>query len=214
MKIFLLTTMFCFSCATCAAQSESIHKLSSRLSVTPTAGLVFSTFVGSGAENSSTRVGLTTGLEMTFQTDNLFGYSTGVSYCQLGALEERTTYGLISRLDYINVPLLLNLRLSKRTYAPILKTGVRLGFLVGAKFSDDMGSIQPDNGLSANDLFKTFDCSIPISLSWNFNRFVIGADYVFGLLDIVNKPATIYGVPYHNDSVHLISLETHVGYRL
>ena len=92
---------------------------------------------------------------MTFQTDNLFGYSTGVSYCQLGALEERTTYGLISRLDYINVPLLLNLRLSKRTYAPILKTGVRLGFLVGAKFSDDMGSIQPDNGLSANSKRST-----------------------------------------------------------
>ena len=89
---------------------------------------------------------------------------------------------MTSKLDYINIPLLANVYVVKNL---AVKVGLQPAFNVNSKQNASKGDASAQAALDGT---KTFDCSIPVGLSYEYKNFVIDGRYNFGLTKI-NKHA-------------------------
>lgn len=136
-----------------------------RLTIQPKVGLSIATVTD--FKGSDPRFGVVTGAEMEYSLTDMIALSGGVLYSMQGCKYDNAT----AKYDYINIPLLCNVYVVKGL---AVKLGIQPGFNINASASA--------SGVSVDDPdAQTFDFSIPVGLSYEFNNFVLDGRYNWGL---------------------------------
>ena len=166
-----------------AAVSANAQNEVGQITLQPKVGINIARITGDGDIKS--KVGLIAGVEAEYGISENFGLAFGAVYSQEGAktnyvdAEGEGASAYLVRdakwnLDYINVPILAQ-------YYPIkglaIKAGAQFGFNVRHKVSadGDKGNIEG---------VKSFNFSIPVGLSYEYEKFVLDARYHIGLTKI------------------------------
>ncbi len=137
----------------------------------PMVGGTLTTFTGD-VENNKMKVGLVAGAEFGYNFDESMGVTIGALYSMQGSGIKHIDDKF--KLDYLNIPILFNYNIIPGL---AVKAGVQPGFRMSAKLGDD----------DVKDLFKTFDFSIPLGLSYEISDFVIDARYNLGVSNILDE---------------------------
>lgn len=156
-----------------AAISANAQNEVGQITLQPKAGINLSTITGDGDQKM--KVGLVAGVEAEYGVAENFGISAGVLYSMEGCKFKEDGESLKYNLDYINIPILAQ-------YYPIqglaIKAGVQPGFNVRHKASYD-GNTATLEGI------KTFNLSIPVGISYEYQSFVLDARYNIGITKLV-----------------------------
>ena len=129
-------------------------------------------------------------------------FTAGVMYSNRGTKYNDYTYedaGLIEKvsgiqytLHYLEIPLMTGYEIMEGLK---IKAGIQPGFLLKAKFmqskitsekqKDGQAKViaTEETDRDASDMFKKFDFSIPVGISYEFSNVVIDARYVFGVTE-------------------------------
>ena len=177
-KKYILTAFVAIVSLICSAQDEKTHK-----NMLFKAGINWSKLTDDDYyDHYSTRQGFNVGFEAQIPTSNPCVYSIGLMYSQQGSHAEG--FG-VYKMDYINMPLLLNVYLWKGL---AIKGGFQPGIFVYGKKKgnrltehwsyDENESITPEFRL---------EFSIPVGISYEFSRFQVDARYNFGLNDALRE---------------------------
>lgn len=137
------------------------------------------------ADNSDSRIGLVLGGEFEYRVSPIFSLSAGALYsmqgCKSTAEDEDGNTGDVSlKLDYINVPILANVYVVKGL---AVKLGIQPGFNVRHKATASVSGVNVTTNLPG---IKSVDFSIPIGVSYEFNRFVIDGRYNLGVTKLID----------------------------
>ena len=146
------------------------------------------------ADNSDSRIGLVLGGEFEYRVSPIFSLSAGALYsmqgCKGTAEDEDGNTGDVSlKLDYINVPILANVYVVKGL---AIKLGIQPGFNVRHKATATVSGVNVTTNLPG---VKSVDFSIPIGVSYEFNRFVIDGRYNLGvtkLIDVADSKHSVF----------------------
>ncbi len=130
-----------------------------------------------GDFDSDFRVGLVAGAEFEYGASHMLGLSVGALYSMQGAKEDGTT----AKLDYINIPILANVYVSRGL---AVKMGLQPGFNVSARASAKVEGVTVEGDI---DGIKTVDLSLPIGISYERNRWVFDARYNWGLTKVFDE---------------------------
>ncbi len=138
------------------------------------------------------KIGLVAGAEAEYQVSRRLGLSAGVLYSMQGARYNDFHGNNIAvtdtkiRLEYINIPIMANFYVVKGL---ALKAGLQPAFCVKNEIKGDV-TVRVDEGWNLYAAqavmpdFKTFDLSVPVGVSYEYNNFVIGAMYNIGLTNV------------------------------
>ena len=156
-----------------------------QITLMPKAGINISTITGDG-EGKKAKVGLVAGIEAEYGVAENFGIAFGVLYSMEGCKVKDVVVApgtgasaylaenVNINLDYINIPILAQ-------YYPIkglaLKAGIQPAFNVRHKYSGDYSA--------TIDGIKSFNFSIPVGLSYEYESFVLDARYNIGITKLV-----------------------------
>lgn len=137
------------------------------------------------ADNSDSRIGLALGAEFEYRLTPIFSLSAGALYsmqgCKGTAEDDDGNTGDVSlKLDYINVPILANVYVVKGL---AIKLGIQPGFNVRHKATASVSGVNVTTNLPG---IKSVDFSIPIGVSYEFNRFVIDGRYNLGVTKLID----------------------------
>lgn len=137
------------------------------------------------ADNSDSRIGLVLGGEFEYRVSPIFSLSAGALYsmqgCKGTAEDDDGNTGDVSlKLDYINVPILANVYVVKGF---AIKLGIQPGFNVRHKATASVSGVNVTTNLPG---IKSVDFSIPIGVSYEFNRFVIDGRYNLGVTKLID----------------------------
>jgi len=124
--------------------------------------------------NTTSRVGFVGGLEGEYQVSDIFSLSLGAIYSQQGAKIKNSDDKF--KLDYINVPVLANVYLTKGL---AVKLGVQPGFNVGNSVTVAGNTVSQSK--KEGDGVKSVDLSIPVGLSYEYKNVVLDARYNWGV---------------------------------
>jgi len=164
-----------------AAVSANAQNEVGQLTLMPKAGINISTITGDYNDKKA-KVGLVAGVEAEYGITENFGIDFGVLYSMEGckmdlavaAGEGASAYlakGVNINLDYINIPILAQ-------YYPVkglaIKAGIQPAFNVRHKASKDGDKVNIDG-------VKSFNFSIPVGLSYEYQSFVLDARYNIGV---------------------------------
>ncbi len=167
MKKILFAAMLMF-----ASTSFAQHAIGS-LTIQPKVGLNIANITK--IDNIDPRWSGVVGAEFEYQATDMFSISAGALYSMQGAKDNGTT----AKLDYINVPILANVYVAKGL---AIKLGIQPGFNVNSKLSGSEGNFSYSSSFDA----KTLDLSIPVGISYEYNKFVIDGRYNLGVNKIVD----------------------------
>lgn len=126
------------------------------------------------------RIGLAAGVEAEYQATDIFSVSAGLIYSMQGNKAKEEGVTLTTKLDYINIPILANVYVTKGL---AVKLGVQPAFNVRdkQKLSGGKASVEAED-VGA----ESFDFSIPVGLSYEYNNVVFDARYNFGVTNIAD----------------------------
>ena len=159
--------------------------------------------------DKKSKAGFVAGVEAEYGLAEKVGLVAGILYSQQGAKFSRGytvggvsigEYKYTASLDYIKIPILVQYYVIPGL---AIKAGIQPGFNVRKKTSSDsslssdiMNSLSPEDRAVANKMIaeddedvieeckenvKSFDFSIPVGLSYEYQNFVLDARYNFGL---------------------------------
>ena len=167
-KIILILMLAIVSMGIASAQ----HEVKS-LSLQPKIGLNLSKLTNHF--DSDFKPGMVVGLETEWQSKAKFGWSVGLLYSQQGTKYALGEFKYTYNYNYINVPVLVNFYVARNL---ALKTGLQFGFNVSNGYTIE----EPGSKENRNDPdVKAVEASIPLGVSYEFNRFVVEARYNLGL---------------------------------
>ena len=178
-KFFLMALMAFFTTTASFAQWNK-----GSLTIQPKVGLnVANVTDGDGTDS---RIGLAVGAEFEYRLSPVFSLSAGALYSMQGCKanvedDEGNSGELSSKLDYINVPILANVYVAKGL---AVKLGIQPGFNVRHKASATVSGVNVSTNFPG---IKSIDFSIPVGISYEFNRFVIDGRYNFGLTKLTDQ---------------------------
>lgn len=138
------------------------------------------------------RVDFAGGLEGEYQVSDIFSLSAGLMYSRQGYkakdvnVADFSVSGKDWKPSYLNVPVLANVYVVPGL---AVKLGVQPGFMVDKDDAEDV---------------NTFDLSIPVGLSYEYNNFVLDGRYNWGVTKI-NKHS-VKGLDDTRNSVFQITL--------
>ena len=161
-KLFVMLALCC-GVMTANAQNEV-----GTITLQPKVGLNMASLTD--CDDSKTRMGIVAGVEAAYNMSESIALSAGVNYSMQGVKIDGggdPTY----KMDYINIPVLANYYVIPGL---AIKAGVQPGFLVSAKCDDD----------DIKDNCKSFDLSIPVGVSYEYQNFVLDARYNFGMTKV------------------------------
>ncbi len=141
-------------------------------------------------DGTTSRLGFVGGLEGEYQASDIFSLSLGVNYSQEG-FKVKDFDGKV-KLDYINVPILANVYLTKGL---AVELGVQPGFNVGHSVTENGNTTSSSK--SEYDGIKSVALSIPVGLSYEINNVVLDARYNWGVtkaFDDVNSKNSVFQV--------------------
>lgn len=201
--------------ATLGANAQSKVKAGT-WSIQPKAGVTIASITnmdGFSTDDANVYVGATIGAEAEYQVTDRFSVAAGVGYIMQGKQWADVTFEGTKvkdnkvELGYINVPVVANFYAFKGL---AFKAGVQFAFLTNAKDKYTLSTGGTENAVSHDnkDAYNTFDLSIPVGVSYEFdNHIVIDARYNIGITK-VNKNS-ITGMKDNRNSVFLAT----VGYK-
>jgi hypothetical protein len=167
-KIVLILMLAIVSMGIASAQHEA-----KSLSLQPKIGLNLSKLTNHF--DSDFKPGMVVGLETEWQSKAKFGWSVGLLYSQQGTKYALGEFKYTYNYNYINVPVLANFYVARNL---ALKTGLQFGFNVSNGYTIE----EPGSKENRNDPdVKAVEASIPLGVSYEFNRFVVEARYNLGL---------------------------------
>ena len=168
-----------------AAISANAQNEVGQLTLMPKAGINISTITGDGI-NKKSKVGLVAGIEAEYGISEKFGLQFGLLYSMEGCKSDAViaagegasafrAEGVKWNLDYINIPIMAQYYVVKGL---AVKAGIQPAFNVRHKGSVD--------GNTANiEGVKSFNFSIPVGLSYEYQNFVLDARYNIGVTKLV-----------------------------
>lgn len=125
-------------------------------------------------DRTKSRVDFAGGLEAEYQVSDLFSLSGGLMYSRQGFKMEDVNLPVVGTVkkgdswtpSYLNIPIMANVYVVKGL---AVKLGIQPGFVVDKDDADHM---------------ETFDFSIPVGLSYEYQNVVLDARYNWGLTKI------------------------------
>ena len=165
-----------------AAISANAQNEVGQLTLMPKAGINISTITGSGSDKKS-KVGLVAGAEFEYGVAQNFDITAGVLYSMEGAKIGDAKFNM----DYINIPILANYYVVPGL---AVKAGIQPAFNVRKKASYNGNTVNIDDvmnevldwaGAGVETGVKTFNLSIPVGLSYEYQSFVLDARYNIGV---------------------------------
>ena len=211
-KLFMIAMV---AVATLTANAQSKVKAGT-WSIQPKAGVTIASITnmdGFGTDDANVYVGATIGGEAEYQITDRISVAAGVGYIMQGKQWADYNYGGNKvednkvELGYINVPVVANFYAFKGL---AFKAGVQFAFLTNAKqkYTTITGGTENAVSHDIKDACNTFDFSIPVGVSYEFdNHIVIDARYNIGITKL-NKNS----YPGHKDNHNSVFLAT-VGYK-
>ena len=171
-KFFLMAVVMLASVASYAQQAVGTFTLQ------PKIGMNVASLTK--CDGCDPRIGLAAGVEAEYQATDIFSVSAGLIYSMQGNKAKEDGVTLTTKLDYINIPILANVYVTKGL---AVKLGVQPAFNVSdkQKLSGGKASVEAED-VGA----ESFDFSIPVGLSYEFNNVVIDARYNFGVTNIAD----------------------------
>lgn len=163
-KLFLVAAMMVVTLAA-KAQSEV-----GSIMLQPKVGM---TIASLSEDYTKSKVGLIAGVEGEYQVSAPFSVTAGLLYSMEGTKYDGG--GDSFKMDYLNIPVLANYYVIKGL---AIKAGVQFGFLMSAKYGD----------FDVKDGCETFNFSIPVGLSYEYQNFVLDGRYNIGLSDTDKDP--------------------------
>ena len=160
-----------------AALSANAQNEVGQLTLQPKVGMNLSTVTGDGDQKM--KVGLLAGVEAEYGIAEKFGIDFGVLYSMEGCRFKKhgMDKSIKYNLDYINIPILAQ-------YYPIqglaIKAGIQPAFNVRHKASYD-GETENIDGI------KSFNFSIPVGVSYEYESFVLDARYNIGVTKLLKN---------------------------
>ena len=148
--------------------------------------------ITNNSDAGKARVDFAGGLEGEYQATDIFSLSAGLMYSRQGYKAKDNVAGLSGKdwkPSYLNVPVLANVYVVPGL---AVKLGVQPGFMVDKDKDGYKGEV------------NTFDLSIPVGLSYEYNNFVLDGRYNWGVTKI-NKNS-MKGVDDTRNSVFQITL--------
>jgi predicted porin len=140
-------------------------------------------------DETDPRIGLAVGAELEYQVTDIFSLSAGALYSMQGCKSDDNIGSYFIgdtpmkdgkwNLEYINVPIMANVYVVKGL---AIKLGVQPGFNVNSDLKVKAGGDKISADLDA----KTFDFSIPVGLSYEYENLVLDARYNWGLTKIID----------------------------
>ena len=195
-KILLIAVMVMM---TIAGQAQSTDRETGAFTLQPKIGAGFGyvsgDWVKEPGEKKQAVAGIVLGVEGEYYAAKWLGIAAGVNYAMQGWKFNSMDSSVLTRLNYLNIPLTANIYIVKRL---ALKTGVQFGFLLNAKERID------DVNRDIKDGCKKFCVSIPVGISYEFDNFVLDAHYNFAIKKVID-------MPYNSKRSHLIQLT--LGYK-
>lgn len=128
-------------------------------------------------EHTKMKAGAVAGVEAEYRASNLMGITAGVHYSMQGVKADEGDGK--TKLDYINIPILANFHVWKGLS---INAGIQPGFLVSAKA--DYGEGEDED---IKDECESFDFSIPVGASYEWNSFVLDLRYNIGVTKIYKE---------------------------
>ena len=162
MKKIVLAAVMLLSSVSMFAQHEV-----GALTIQPKVGLNVSNVTKT---NGDTRFGVAAGAEAEYQLGDIYSIAVGLLYSSQGNkqtvdLVPLGTTSVTWAPSYLNIPVVANVYVVKNL---AVKLGVQPGFCVGKD----------------NKKVNTFDLSIPVGLSYEYNNFVVDGRYNFGVTNV------------------------------
>lgn len=197
-KLFFVAAM---AVATLAVNAQSKVKPGT-WSIQPKAGVTITSVTGldnmdeimagvGHKSESQVNVGATIGAEAEYQINDRFSVAGGVGYIMQG--KQWDDYKILGgkewkdckiELGYVNVPIVANFYVFKGL---AVKAGVQFAFMTNAKYKYTVkdGNTETKYNQDVMDNCKTFDFSIPVGVSYEFdNHIVIDARYNIGVTKV------------------------------
>lgn len=171
MKKVILMAAVMLSSMTAFAQNAT-----GTITVQPKVGLNIATLTKT--TDADPRLGLAVGAEFEYGATDMLGISFGALYSMQGCKGKDDGMDVTAKLDYINIPILANVYVTKGL---AVKVGVQPGFKVKGAWTLKSGNASAS--LKDND-FKSFDFSIPIGISYEYDNFVLDGRYNFGCTNV------------------------------
>ena len=143
----------------------------------PKVGINIANMTGDTWVDKKAKVGLVAGVEAEYGISENFGLAFGALYSMEGCKLKTTGMdkSLSVNLDYINIPILAQFYAAKGF---AIKAGIQPAFNVRHKASYDGESADlKDAGIET----KSFNFSIPVGLSYEYQSFVLDARYNIGV---------------------------------
>ena len=162
MKKIVLVAVMLLSSVSMFAQHEV-----GALTIQPKVGFNIANVTKTGGE---TRIGVAAGAEAEYQLGDIYSIAVGLLYSSQGKKQtvDLPVLGKSSVTwapSYVNIPVVANVYVVKNL---AVKLGVQPGFCVAKDKTE------------AN----TFDLSIPVGLSYEYNNFVLDGRYNFGVTNV------------------------------
>ena len=133
-------------------------------------------------KGSDPRIGLAAGAEVEYQVADIASVSAGVLYSMQGAKYEgemsflgfSQSGKLTYKQDYINIPIMANVYVLKGL---AVKFGVQPAFNVHSAVEASTRGTAGSGSQAVNVKANTFDFSLPVGLSYEYNNVVLDARY-------------------------------------
>ena len=137
-------------------------------------------------KDSKTRAGVVAGAEFEYHVSPLVGISAGLQYSMQGCKFQGTAEGLSGKVtfknDYLNIPILANVYVVEGL---AIKAGIQPGFKVSSELSAEVFGDRANEKFD-KDVFKSFDFSIPVGISYEYMSFILDARYNWGLTKVTD----------------------------
>ena len=164
----------------CTERGGSAHPSAENLAWLSDTEVTISTGVSSDTESGKVMGDFALGVEAEYGLTEKFSVAAGILYSRQGTnFGEYKLYGgpggSVSsgwdkyeyNLGYLNIPIVANYYFAKGW---AVKAGIQPGFLVSAKVKIDGLGFTPNLDEDVKNEYKTFDLSIPLGISYEFNR--------------------------------------------
>lgn len=168
MKKFLASALMLLAASTTTFAQNAVGSFS----LQPKAGISIADMTD--IQGTTSRIGFVGGLEGEYQASDIFSLSLGVNYSQEGFKMKNSDNKI--KLDYINVPILANVYLTKGL---AVKVGVQPGFNVDNSVTVDGNTTSSSK--KDYDGIKSVALSIPVGLSYEISNVVLDARYNWGV---------------------------------
>ena len=180
MKKILLVALMAIMSIVCEAQNtmREIGTFTLQPKIGLGSGYLSGTWVAEPKEKRKLVAGIVIGAEGEYYAAKWLGVAAGVNYAMQGWKFNYEDESVITRLNYLNIPLTANFYVLKGL---ALKTGVQFGFLLNAK--ERVHEVDTD----IKDNCKKFCFSIPVGLSYEFSNIVIDARYNFAVTRVIDN---------------------------